>query len=263
MSGCVETPPTPSVMLVADRGADRIRKFDGVTGEWLADVATIDRPSSMRRGPDGALYVAGFGDSAIVRVTDDGAQSVFFRDTQVLEEPVELLFRGAELAILGHDTHNAIMVDPTGAMVRDIGYPDMRGAHDFVIDDRARMYVATSHDVELGIAIQIWDLNNGRMIAMRGTLEEVANATGIVAIDDILYVTDYERGTIVRFAGDTRIIARGLVHPVAIELGLDGLLYVADERGIHRFERDGSYAGKLAGDHLTGVRSFVFEAVAN
>lgn len=250
-------------MLVADRGADRIRKFDGVTGEWIADLATIDRPSSMRRGPDGALYVAGFGDSAIFRVSDDGTQTVFFRDTQVLEEPVELLFRGPELAILGHDTNNAIMVAPTGAMVRDIGYPDMRGAHDFVIDDRSRMYVATQHDVVLGTAVQVWDLNNGRMIAMRGSLEEVANATGIVAIDDVLYVTDYERGTIVRFAGDTRIIARGLVRPVAIEIGLDGLLYVADDRGIHRFEHDGSYAGKLAGDHLTGVRSFVFEAVAN
>ena len=250
-------------MLVADRGADLIRKFDGVTGEWLADIATIDRPSSMRRGPDGALYVAGFGDSAIIRVAPDGTQRTFFRDTQVPEEPVELLFRGGELAILGHDTHNAIIVDPTGAMVRDIGYPDMRGAHDFVINDHGRMFVATAHDVELNTAIQVWDLDTGDMIAMRGSLEEVANATGIVEIDDTLYVTDYERGTIVRFAGDTRIIARGLVRPVAIELGLDGLLYVADDRGIHRFERDGTYAGKLAGDHLTGVRSFVFEAAAN
>src|SRR5262245_17192941 len=97
-------------MFVADRSANRILEFDGVSGEWLGDGPSVDRPSSVRFGPDHKMYVAGFGGSEILRV-DAGTKSEFFQDTEILEEPVELLFRGPELVVLGHDTHNAIVID--------------------------------------------------------------------------------------------------------------------------------------------------------
>src|SRR6185503_8108354 len=112
----------------ADRGANRIVEFDGLTGDWGRDVTSVDRPSSVRLGPDHGLYIAAFGRSEILRI-DAGAQHSFFQDTEILEEPVELIFRGRELVVLGHDTHNAIVIDPTGTMTHDVGYPDMRGAH--------------------------------------------------------------------------------------------------------------------------------------
>jgi hypothetical protein len=214
------------------------------------------------------MYVAGFGDSEVLRV-DIAARSVtdsFYRNTEILEEPVELIFRGPELVVLGHDTHNAIVIDPSGTMVYDVGYPDMRGAHDFAFGADGFLYVATEHDVTLGTALQVWQVETGAMIHHFGTLDQIANATGIVAIDGDLYVTDYERGTLLRFtAGEPHVIARGLVHPIAIELGPDGWFYIADDRGIHRYERDGSYVELFIarGEHLVGPRSVTFQLAAN
>lgn len=254
-------------MFVADRTADRIVSFDGATGEWLADVASVDRPSSVRLGADRMLYVAGFGGSEILRV-DPHANTVvgsFYKDTEVLEEPVELIFDGPELVVLGHDTHNAIVIDPSGAMVHDVGYPDMRGAHDFTFGRGGLLYVATEYDVVLGTALQAWDVTSGAMVHHFGTLDQIANATGIVAIDDDLYVTDYERGTLLRWDGNDQphVLATGLVHPISIELGPDGRFYVIDERGIHRMARDGSYEALAVpiGEHLVGPRSATFVLV--
>jgi hypothetical protein len=255
-------------MFVADRTADVITSFDGVTGEWLGNVASVDRPSSVRLAPDGTMFVAGFGDSEVLRV--DVAQRTvigsFYKDTKIMEEPVELIFRGSELVVLGHDTHNAIVIDPSGKMVYDVGYPDMRGAHDFAFGADGFLYVATEHDVTLGTALQVWQVETGAMIHHFGTLDQVANATGIVAVDDDLYVTDYERGTLLRFrAGKPQVLARDLVHPIAIELGPDGLFYIVDDRGIHRYDRDGSYIELFVprGEHLVGPRSVTFQLVAN
>ena len=260
--------PSPaSVMFVADRGANRIVQFDGVTGEWLGELASIDRPSSVRLGPDRMLYVAGFGDSAILRIdAHNGAPSgMFYKDTEVLEEPVELLFQGAQLVVLGHDTHNAIVIDPSGTMVHDVGYPDMRGAHDFVFGHDGLLYVATEHDASLGTAIQVWDLALGAMIDRFATLDQLANATGITAIGDELFITDYERGRLVRVTGrDMVVLADDLVHPISIEHGPDGLLYIIDERGIHRFNVDGSYVSLFApiDEHLVVPRSATFVLVS-
>jgi hypothetical protein len=248
-------------MFVADRTADRISSFDGLTGEWLGDVASVERPSSVRFAPDGTMYVAAFGRSEILTV-ERGATTRFFQDTQILEEPVELIFRGSELVVLGHDTRNAVVIDPTGTMVHDVGYPDMRAAHDFAFADDGLLYVATGHDVELGTAIQAWDVTTGAMVDNFGTLDQIANATGIVAVDDDLYITDYERGSLLRFtAGVPTVIATGLVSPIAIERGPDGLFYIADERGIHRYELDGTYAELFIarGEHLVGPRSMTFQ----
>ena len=264
LAACAGEPePAPSIMVVADRSADRLVAFDGVSGEWLGELASVDRPSSMRLGPDGMLYVAGFGRSEILRVDAraGGTLERFYRNTEILEEPVELLFRGTDLVVLGHDTHNAIVIDLTGAMVRDIGYPDMRAAHDFVFGDDGMLYVATQHDVELRAAVQVWDVALGTMVHRFGTQAQLANATGIVAVDGVLYITDYERGRLIRFDGDQpHAIAVGLVHPISLELGPDGLFYIADERGIHRIDRDGSYISLFVptGEHLVGPRSVTF-----
>jgi sugar lactone lactonase YvrE len=264
LAACADSPEPPaSVMFVADRTANRIVQFDGVTGEWLGEVAAVDRPSSMRLGPDGMLYVAGFGRSEILRVDarSGAAAGSFFQNTEILEEPVELTFQGSELVVLGNDTQNAIVIDPTGAMVRDVGYPDMRGAHDFVFGNDGMLYVATEYDVVLGTAIQVWDLAAGAMVHRFGTQRQIANATGIVALDDALYVTDYERGRLIRFDAERpEVLAVGLVHPISLEVGLDGLFYVTDERGIHRYDREGNYVSLFVpiGEQLVGPRSVTF-----
>jgi sugar lactone lactonase YvrE len=260
----VEAPPA-SALFVADRTANRIVRFDGVTGAYEAVVATIDRPSSVLLGPDGSLYVAGFGRSEITRIGLENSEDLgrFYQDTAVLEEPVELLFRGSELVVLGHDTHNAIVIDASGSMVRDVGYPDMRGAHDFVFGADGLLYVAAEHDVVSGMALQIWDVELGTIVGRFGSLDQIANATGVVRIEDALYVTDYERGHLLRFDREqSTVLVTGLAHPISLELGPDGLLYVIDDWGIQQFERDGTQVALFVarGPHLVGPRSLTFVA---
>jgi len=251
-------------MFVADRTANRIVRYDAVTGAYEGVLAEIDRPSSARLGADGMLYVAGFGQSEIVRLDPNTGATIdrFYRDTGVLEEPVELVFRADELVVLGHDTHNAIVIDDGGTMVHDVGYPDMRGAHDFTFGSDGLLYVATEHDVVLGTAMQVWDVAAGTMVDGFGTLDELANATGVAAVGRDLYVTDYERGALIRVAPDRtmQVLANGLAHPIGIELGLDGLLYVIDDAGIQTFDLDGEFQAMVVrkGPNLVGPRGIAF-----
>jgi sugar lactone lactonase YvrE len=256
-------PTVDAVMFVADRTADRIVRFDAETGAFEGELVAIDRPSSVRLGDDGALYVAGFGDSEVIRLdASTGALlGQVFRDTTILEEPVELVFHDGDLVVLGHDTHNAIVIDPTGSAVHDVGYPEMRGAHDFVFGPDGLLYVATEHEPAFGTAMQIWDVEAGALVGRFGTLDQLANATGVAIAGDALYVTDYERGALLRFDGDRpTVLATDLTHPIALEPGPDGLLYVVDDTGIHRYTLDGGRVETVVArsPDLVGPRSLTF-----
>jgi DNA-binding beta-propeller fold protein YncE len=260
--GCTETPEDPcdachprppSTLFVTDRDGDQVLRYNGVTGQFIDVFAQgaeqhLDRPSNVRLGPSGHVYLAGFGRGDVVRydVTSGAMMDVFYWDTTLLEEPVELMFRGSELLVLGHDTQNLAVIDRDGHAVRELGYPLMRGAHDFVLSpDESTIYVATEHSLELGTSIQAWDVASGTLLATFGQLNEVAFANGIALRDNgQLYVADYERNQIVRFdAASGAALATtvtsdsGLLDaPVSLEFGPDGALYVLDAVGIHRMD---------------------------
>src|SRR5665647_116760 len=175
-------PRPPSTLFVTDRGGDSILRYDGVTGQF-DDVfasglaARIDRPSSVRLGPSGHLYLAGFGRGDVVRfdVESGAMMDVFYWDTELLEEPVELMFRGDDLVVLGNDTQNAVVIGADGTATRSFGYPEMRAAHDFVMSpDETMVYVATDTHPQLGSALQVWDATTGTMLRHFGTASELA-----------------------------------------------------------------------------------------
>lgn len=248
----------PSTLLVTDRAGDAIVAYDGVTGELRGIVVDgdVDRPSSVRvRGE--LMYVAGFGHGEIARYAMTGAaHDVFFADTGVLEEPVELVFTDDDrLVVLGHDTKNAVVIDPSGAMLREFGYPHMAGAHDAAIGPDGMLYVGTDD------GIQIWDLDAGAQVRTFGA-SSTATITGLGFVDDALYAVDNERDTLVRFSDDTAtILADDLEAPVAVDRGPDGSLVVLDGDGIHRFDpHTGARLSKLVpmDRHVVGARSFTF-----
>lgn len=268
-------PRPPSTLFVTDRGGDSILRYDGVTGQFDDVFASgltsrIDRPSSVRLGPSGHLYLAGFGRGDVVRfdVESGAMMDVFYWDTQLLEEPVELLFRGDDLVVLGNDTQNAVVIDAQGAATRSFGYPDMRAAHDFVMSpDESRIYVATDSHPQLGSALQVWDATTGALIRHFGTASELTSATSVaLGGDGLLYACDYERNEVVRFDPATGAlvgIVTGLLDaPVSIDFGPDGALYVLDRVGIHRIDPDTGEELSLlitVGDgHNEAPRSFTF-----
>lgn len=260
-AACASEPPA-STLFVSDYRANAIIRYDGTTGD-LIDVfaqgieARVDRPANVKRGPDGHIYAAGFGRGDVVRYESTGAMmDVFYWDTRLLEEPVELEFEGDHLFVLGNDTKNLVELDVNGAVVRSFGDPMMRGAQDFVIAGDV-VYVATESHPTLGSAIQVWDIATGTLLRHFGASDEVAFAAGIALEGDRLFVTDFERNRVVQFdpAGNyLGVLVEGLSAPVDVDFGPDGDLYVLDAAGLHRFDPRGAYRGQVI-DVADGVLS--------
>lgn len=261
----------PTAVYVSDYRANAIVRYD--LGGELIDVFAegaeqrVDRPASVRRGPDGALYSAGFGQGDINRYDDTGQMTdVFYWDTRLLEEPVELEFRGEHLFVLGNDTKNLVEIDAAGRFVRELGYPLMRGAQDFVLDGQLA-YVATEHHPQLGASLQVWDLETGALTRSFAKFDEVAFASGLTLHDHTLLISDLERGTITRFdpaTGDNLgIVVQDLLLPVEIDIGPDGRLYALDLTGLHAFDATtGAALGTLievAGGPLERPLGFTFD----
>ncbi|MBA3395026.1 MAG: hypothetical protein H0T89_20435 [Deltaproteobacteria bacterium] len=267
VTGCADVAPASvaSQLFISDYRANAIFRYDGDSGGFLGVFAEgseqrVDRPAGVRFGPRDQLYAAGFGRGEIVRydVHSGAMMDVFYWDTALLEEPVELAFHGDELVVLGNDTQNIVVLAPDGRAMRSFGYPIMQGAHDFAFGGADRVYVATD------TAIQIWNLATGTQLGQLGTPDQLARATSVaVDRDETIFVADWERGRVVRYAADGSwlgILADGFVGPIAIELGLDGALYVLDRTGVVRLDAaDGDNRSQLvAGDQLVSPRGFTF-----
>lgn len=262
----------PSTLFVTDYDANAIFRYRG-NGEFLGVFAAgaeqrVDRPARVRFGPDGALYAAGFGRGDIVRYdAQSGAlHDVFYWDTTLLEEPVDLVFAGSELVVLGNDTRNAVVLDASGAAMREFGAPTMRAAQAFALAG-SELFVATESHPALGSAIQVWDLASGALVRHFGAPGELEFPTGIaLGPDGLLYASDYALGRVVRFdpaTGAARgAFLEGLSSPVELAFGPDGALYVLDAIGLHRFDAaTGAYGALVAstGDgHLARPVSFLF-----
>ena len=256
--GCAAEPAAPSTLFISDYRANAIYRYDGATGEFLGTFAEgsaqhVDRPAGVRLGPNDQLYAAGFGRGEVIRYDVHSGQmmDVFYWDTTLLEEPVELVFDRDELVVLGNDTNNIVVLAADGSLSRTFGYPDIRGAHDFVID-RGRVLVATEP------AVQIWDLASGTQLGELGRGDLVL-ATSIAVHEETIYVADWDRDAILAYPGG-RVIAYGLRDPISIDFE-GGELYVLDANGISRVDVEtGEHLARLVArdDRLLYPRAFTF-----
>ena len=196
----------PGYLFVVDRGGDAVLRYDAATGEFIDVFAAglemrVDRPSSVRLGPDALLYLAGFGRGDVVRydVRSGAMRDTFFLDSAVLEEPVELLFRGDDLVVLGHDTRSAVVIDRRGQLADELGYPDMRAAHDFAFGPDGLLYVGTDSHPQRGTSLQVWDMDGGAPVREFGARADLDAATGVAfGPDGLLYAADAYRNQVDR-----------------------------------------------------------------
>lgn len=255
LSGCVDVPSdcetcvprVPSSVFLSDRGNDTILRYDGRTGDFEGVFAEgkaqrIDRPASLRLGPNGYAYLAGFGRGDVVRydVASGAMKDVFYWDTTLLEEPLELAFRGDETLVLGNDTGNVVVLDAHGRATRELGY--MRNALDMVLaPDGNTLFVGVETDTA---SIQVWDVDSGTLVREMAPPSLLASGTSLaIARDGSLYACDWQREQILRFDAesgeliDTIVAPASTLHvPVAIDFGPDGALYALDEAGLHRMD---------------------------
>jgi hypothetical protein len=234
IAGCLDAVPAaspPPPVLISDYATGAIvRCAEGA----LEHVATADRPAGLRID-DGVLYAAGFGRGEISRFDLAAAAApmgVFYRDTALLEEPVQLRFAAAELLVLGNDTGNIVALSADGTMQRTFGYPLMRDAHDFIVHGE-ELFVA-------GARLTVWDLARGELVRTLGE----RSATGLVEHDGALLVSDAARGAVVivdpNSGAELGDFATGLDQPLGMERGPDGAIHVLDATALHRFDRTGA-----------------------
>ncbi|MEQ9318470.1 MAG: hypothetical protein RIF41_04895 [Polyangiaceae bacterium] len=265
LQGNDEEAETSVALWLADRDASAVLRVSALDGriEILADALEmgpllLGEPSSVRRGPDDALYVTTYSPSGVTRL-EGGEASTFFTDSY-LEEPVELAFRGDELFVLGNDTGNVVVADGGGSFVRELGYPEMRNAHDMAFGPDGWLYVATSYNIGLEGGVQKWDVDTAELVGVFAGEDEVGRATGLAFADGgWLYVADSMHGTVVRFDADAgafdAVVVEGLDQPVSLVIVHDDL-FVADRSGVHRYDaRSGDVLGEIASpEHVERVR---------
>jgi sugar lactone lactonase YvrE len=273
--GC-ETPPVDGTspltaainaddrLWVTDRGAGQVLSFH-LSGKLEGVVVDgLDRPSSARIGPDGAVYVASFGEADVLRF--DGANEERFYSDAIIEEPVELQFRDGELFVLGNDTRNTIVIDADGRMVNEI-HPVAKDAHDFAFGPDGLLYIASSTRGDGLGTVQAWDPDTGERVADFVPDEEVPNATSIAFDDDgTLVVADYAGSRLLRYEPTTGELLGAHPHvalsrPIDIAFGPEGRLYVVDAYGISRWRSDLSGPEELIveiGELLVRPRTLTF-----
>jgi sugar lactone lactonase YvrE len=235
-----------SRLLVADRVADRllvVAPDGGATALALAADCRVDGPSSARRGPDGRLYVASFGNGRIVWVDDDGSCGPFFVDGGVVEEPVEILFHDERWYVLANDTRRMAVLSMEGELIDAFGYPAMRDAHDFAFGPDGALYVCTAPSGHADGQVQIWD--GGELVGSFATPDEVELAASIAFdAEGRALVADFRSGKVTLFdpASGERLfsLAPRFDDPVALEISDDDVLHVADRRGVWRVTPTGA-----------------------
>lgn len=277
VSGCVEPPGESTAEVVAeashalwvtDRGSNRVLAFDAA-GELVGtviDADQVDRPSSVRRGPDGLVYLASFGNAAVLRFDLAARTRERFYYDALLEEPVELAFRGDDLFVLGNDTQNAVRLDRDGLLLHEV-HPIAKDAHDFAFGPDGALYVAAVAPLHGAGAIQVWDADAEQLVRDFAPADEVSNATSLAfAADGTLFVADYPNSRLLRYDAATATVldiieGPDLARPVSIDFGPDGLLYVIDDHGVSRWDADSAaYVDCLipVGSELVRPRSLTF-----
>ncbi len=270
---CAVSPQTPgfdATLVVSDRAADAVLLFDTagravrrVVPDERGDGGPIDRPSSVRFDALGHMYLANFGHGEILEYVEPAGRfdRVFYADSWWLQEPVNLIFHGTELFVLGNDTQNVVVLDRSGALVREFGREEVRRPHGFVFGSEGELFIATSWDGNAPGMIQVWDPEQGTLIGRFGDAADLDDATGLaIGPDRMLYVVDYYRARILRYDPLDRVLVNvffdqpGVLDgPVALTFGPGGDLYVAAANGIHRIHADGSYGGLFVAPGTGGL----------
>lgn len=259
-------------ILITDKSRDAVLSLDLSTGEseWVVELGSraVMRPSALLcRG--GSLFLAAFGSGEILRI-DSGSGSMvtpFFHDRRLLEEPVALVMHRDSLLVLGNDTGNVVSLDAQGEAMFSFGYPELGSPHDMIKGADGLLYVATSTPPERIGTVQVWNPDTRVLLASFGSTGDLDEASALLFDKGgTLLVADAIGGRVVRFASDGRlldVVSDELERPLSMALGLDGDLYLLDDRTVLRL--DPSSGGLVASydlsDELIQPRDIAFHTL--
>ncbi|MCB9685524.1 MAG: hypothetical protein H6738_21015 [Alphaproteobacteria bacterium] len=249
------TPRVDVEVWVADQGAGELivwRSRDPGGADLVADAARLGdgfAPSAVAVDGDG-LLVADFATGALTSLTTDGAvlgrTRVDPAQAVRLEEPCAVRVEGAHLLVLANDSRNLVELTRDGEVVRELGAErPLRSAHGFDLLDADLVIVASSPTTPDAGLLGIWDLATGDRVSDLARWPRLEEATDVLALDDgTVAVADWWTGTVSRWDPSTgerlEDLGEGLAHPVALDRGPDGAIWVLADDGAWRIGDDGA-----------------------
>jgi sugar lactone lactonase YvrE len=239
--------PTPTQMLVADAGNDRIVEYLESGGSWsfsrevLTASAGIDEPSGLALAPDGRLTVSGrqSGDVVLVDLMTLVVTPLVSPGSAGLTDPADLAWSGSTLLVASPSGNAVYYFDasglPTGVRAEGLSASLDSGIH--LSADGTLLYVASggSNDVlEYDVA------SGGRVRTFNAACPNLPFPFDIaIGADDRLYVSCILNNSIERFDLTTGASlgsfvlggSGGVVSPRSLSFGENGNLFVANGTG--------------------------------
>ncbi|MCA9494925.1 MAG: hypothetical protein KC621_33580 [Myxococcales bacterium] len=247
------SPPDVEVW-IADQGAGELivwRSADPGGVDVVADAARLGdgfAPSAVAV-EGGDLLVADFGTGSLTELSADG---VVLGRTQVdagqavrLEEPCAVAVAGEHLLVLANDSRNLVELTRSGRVVRELGAErPLRSAHGFDRLGEDVVIVASSPTTPDAGLLGIWDLATGERFADLAIWPALEEATDVLTLGDgTVAVADWWTGRVTRWdpwTGEALgLLAEGLPHPVALDRGPDGAVWVLADDGVWRIGDEG------------------------
>ena len=273
--GPATTPPADAAardILVSSRNTHSVRRYDGDTGAYLGDFVdpgegNLSTPQEVRYGPDGQVYVTGFGNRQIKKydaLTSDWLGN--FTSGYLLGNPTKTTFGPDSLLYVSQWAG-------TKTVARFDAYTG-----DFVDEFTPAVNNGMAHawDADGNLTLAVYgDGANGNVLkfdpsgAPLGEFIDSSLLQGPVNLwfdGNELRVVDWTRGTIERF--DTTsgawlgTLVSGLTNAEGYTFGPDGLLYVCDWTAnvVNRYHPDGTLetAAFISDPGLVHPNSIVF-----
>jgi WD40 repeat protein len=252
---------TPSQLLVADSGNDRVVEYLESGGSWtlnrevLGSSAGVDEPAGLALAPDGRLTVSGRQSGQVVLV-DLGSLVVtelVAPGSGGLQDPKDLAWSGSTL-LVASVAGNAIFYyddtgNPTGVRASGLSPPLDFGIE--LSEDGSRLFVASFG----GDVVVEYDVETGWPV------RSFAPPCGIFALildlrlgpDGDLYVSCLVDNMVTRFDGTTGSAlgpfvtpqSGGLASPRGLDFGPNGNLFVASASPGQILEYDGTTGAPL------------------
>jgi DNA-binding beta-propeller fold protein YncE len=260
-----------------------VARYDGATGEskgFFAAGGDLKRPTGLRFGPDGSLYVSNVGPDNVLRF--DGNTGAFLgvaASHEDLKHPRQVAFRDGRLFVSSRGTNRVLCFDidsqsfighfskvhPSYTRENSSGEDGLNQPFGLIHDPGGNLLVASHgtdsvrrYDGKTGVFIDTFACGNG-MVQPRNV---------IYGPDGNLYVTS-GNNRVLRFDGesgsfiDTFVAPEsgGLDDPYGLEFGADGNLYVVSRKtkSVLRYDgRTGAFLNSFVSAGLAGQAYVAF-----
>lgn len=258
-----------------------VARYGGETGEFkgfFAAGGSLERPTGLRFGPDGHLYVSNVGPDNVLRFDGKtGAPLGVAASHEDLKHPRQLAFRGGRLFVSSRGTNRVLCFDlDTGRFIGDATKVHPSYTRDHAGDDGLSQPFGLIHDPGGNLlvashgtdSVRRYDGETGLFIDTFACGNGLVQPRNIVyGPDGNLYVTsgnhrvlkfDGQRGSFI----DTFVAPDsngGLHDPYGLEFGADGDLYVVSRttNSVLRYDgRTGAFSDSFVASSLPSLASY-------